>query len=276
MDTLSGNILLDTGKEDAIVQLTDEGDRYYHSHDFYEIFYITSGKILHSLNSRTETLTLGDVRFLRPGDVHCFLREPSDECIHRDFIISVSLYEKIASFFKYDPFGAFHSQPSAKLDMNAVVMLETSLKHSGKLRSAEDPAFYFAVAELFRAHYEYERKAEKKIKAPEWITGLINKLERPEYFCLDVKDIFAEYNYSKEYVSRTFRKITGKTLTDYINRKKLSLASVLIQNTNKSIETICYECGFNNVSYFYRTFKETFGSTPHELRKIAPTEKRKK
>ena len=78
MKNLSGNILLNADKEDALVQLTGNGDRYYHSHDFYEIFYITSGKILHSLNNRTETLTLGDVRFLRPGDVHCFLREPEN------------------------------------------------------------------------------------------------------------------------------------------------------------------------------------------------------
>lgn len=63
-------------------------------------------------------------------------------------------------------------------------------------------------------------------------------------FCLDVKDIFAEYHYSEEYLSRTFRKITGKTLTEYVNQKKLSFAAVLIQNTDKSIETICYQCGF--------------------------------
>lgn len=61
---------------------------------------------------------------------------------------------------------------------------------------------------------------------------------------------FAELNYSKEYVSRTFRKVTGKTLTDYMNQRKLSLASVLIQNTDKSIDRICFECGYNNVSYF--------------------------
>lgn len=276
MKNLSGNILLNADKEDALVQLTGDGDRYYHSHDFYEIFYITSGKILHSLNNRTETLTLGDVRFLRPGDVHCFLREPENECIHRDFIVSTTLYRKIVEFFNYDPLAAFHSSPAAKLDVNAVVRLETYLKSSCSERISENPAFYFAVSELFRAHYERENNSEKRVKAPEWITGLINKLERPEYFCLDVKDIFAEYNYSEEYLSRTFRKITGKTLTEYVNQKKLSFAAVLIQNTDKSIETICYQCGFNNVSYFYRAFKKAFGSTPHELRKIAPSKKNRK
>ena len=62
MYSLNSNIFPDINKEDAIVQLTDRGDRYYHSHDFYEIFYVTSGSIRHSLNNEIENLTIGDMR----------------------------------------------------------------------------------------------------------------------------------------------------------------------------------------------------------------------
>ena len=250
MHNLSTEIFSDINKENAIVQITNKGDRYYHSHNFYELFYITNGTIKHSLNSETDELSMGDVVFLRPGDIHCFLREPDNACAHRDLALTVPFYAKV------------------KIDIETLNKLETELQKIGNADAEKNPSFYFALAELFKAKRNADLQGKQRDSAPEWILGLIAKLEMPEFFCLAPSEIFAELNYSKEYVSRTFRKVTGKTLTDYMNQRKLSLASVLIQNTDKSIERICFECGYNNVSYFYRTFRQTFGKTPHELRKI--------
>lgn len=273
MYNLDNNIFPDLNKENAIVQLTNSGDRYYHSHDFYEIFYITSGSVRHSLNNLSETLSIGDVRFLRPGDIHCFLREPGDVCTHRDIAITVPLYEKIANFFCFTPATVGLGNPlKTKLDLKLVNELETSLQKMNDRKPNESPAFYFAVAEIFKAFYAEENTHAENKNAPEWIINLISRLERPEDFCRDVNEIFSDYNYSKEYICRTFKKTTGITLTEYLNQKKLSLASILIQNTNESIESICYKCGYNNVSYFYRAFKTTFNKTPHEFRKINPTD----
>lgn len=270
MFKLGSRIFLDVEKEDAIVQLTSQGDEYYHSHNFYEIFYITSGTIKHSLNNITDELTMGDLLFLTPSDIHCFLREPGNQCIHRDIALTVPLYKKITDFFKYDPIISVHSE-KLKIDVNTLNKLETMLQTISQTAPADDPALYFAMAELFNIHRNSLGGGTKHHnKAPQWLIDLKTKLELPEYFCAAPAAIFAELSfYSKEYICRTFRKTTGKTLTAYMNQKKLSLASVLIQNTNKSIETICYECGYNNMSYFYRVFKKTFGSTPHDFRKIS-------
>ncbi|MDD6903499.1 MAG: AraC family transcriptional regulator [Eubacteriales bacterium] len=270
MYNLGIEIFPDGNKEDVIVQIINKGDNYYHSHNFYELFYITNGTIKHSLNNVTRELTIGDVVFLRPGDIHCFLREKGNLCAHRDIALTVPLYEKTAAFFKYDPLADLTAYAKTKIDVNTLSRLETDLQSTVNCDPVENSSLYFVLAELFRAMKKSDVNETPTSKAPEWILGLITKLEMPEFFCLNPNDIFDEINYSKEYVSRTFRKVTGKTLTDYLNQKKLSFASVLIQNTNKSIETICYECGYNNVSYFYRTFKKTFGKTPHELRKISP------
>ena len=100
MYNLSTEIFSNINKESALVQITNKGDRYYHSHNFYELFYITNGTIKHSLNSETDELSMGDVVFLRPGDIHCFLREPDNACAHRDLALTVPLYEKAVAFFK--------------------------------------------------------------------------------------------------------------------------------------------------------------------------------
>ena len=44
MHNLSTEIFSDINKENALVQITNKGDRYYHSHNFYELFYITNDK----------------------------------------------------------------------------------------------------------------------------------------------------------------------------------------------------------------------------------------
>ena len=270
MYSLNNNIFPDLNKEDTIVQLTDRGDRYYHTHDFYEIFYITNGNIKHSLNSETDELSMGDVVFLRPGDIHCFLREPDNACAHRDLALTVPLYEKAVAFFKYNPLSDHTAYAKVKIDIETLNKLETELQTIGNAEAEKNPSLSFAWAELVKAKRHADLQGKRRNSAPEWILGLIAKLEMPEFFCLAPSEIFAELNYSKEYVSRTFRKVTGKTLTDYMNQRKLSLASVLIQNTDKSIDRICFECGYNNVSYFYRAFKATFNKTPHEFRKINP------
>lgn len=270
MHNLNIAVFPDVTKEDVIVQVINKGDKYYHSHDFYELFYITNGTIKHSLNNVTDELTIGDVVFLRPGDIHCFLREDGNLCSHRDIALTVPLYEKAATFFRYDPLADLTTYAKTKIDVNTLNKLETDLQVIAGNDPVANPSLYFALADLFRAMKKSDSKQTLQSKAPEWVFELIARLEMPEQFCLEPSAIFAEINYSKEYVSRTFRKVTGKTLTEYLNQKKLSFASVLIQNTDKSIERICYECGFNNVSYFYRTFKKTFGKTPHELRKISP------
>lgn len=67
MYNLGIEIFPDVNKEDVIVQIINSGDNYYHSHNFYELFYITGGSIKHSLNNITHELSIGDVVFYAPA-----------------------------------------------------------------------------------------------------------------------------------------------------------------------------------------------------------------
>ena len=69
-------------------------------------------------------------------------------------------------------------------------------------------------------------------------------------------------HFSKSYVVRLFKKHTGQTPTEYINRCRTELAKELL-NT-KSVTDTALDCGFNNVSYFIHVFKKYTGSTPGE------------
>ena len=66
--------------------------------------------------------------------------------------------------------------------------------------------------------------------------------------------------------SRFFRQRTGRTLSDYIVEIRLGYAARMLVDTEKNISEICYECGFNNLSNFNRTFKAKRNYTPREFR----------
>lgn len=65
--------------------------------------------------------------------------------------------------------------------------------------------------------------------------------------------------------SRYFKLHTGRTFSEYIIETRLGIASRLLVDTTRPIQEICYECGFNNISNFNRTFKRKRGFTPGEF-----------
>lgn len=66
--------------------------------------------------------------------------------------------------------------------------------------------------------------------------------------------------------SRFFRVRTGRTVSEYIIDIRLGHASRMLVDTMMSVSEVCFECGFNNVSNFNRTFKRKKGCTPREFR----------
>ena len=66
--------------------------------------------------------------------------------------------------------------------------------------------------------------------------------------------------------SRFFRMRTGRTLSDYTVDIRLGYAARMLVDSTKNISEVCYECGFNNLSNFNRTFKAKRGYTPRDFR----------
>lgn len=66
--------------------------------------------------------------------------------------------------------------------------------------------------------------------------------------------------------SRFFRQRTGRTLSEYIVDIRLGYAARMLVDSSKNISEICYECGFNNLSNFNRTFKAKRNYTPRDFR----------
>lgn len=73
-------------------------------------------------------------------------------------------------------------------------------------------------------------------------------------------------NVNASYLSTLFKKETGITLTEYVNRARIEHAIFLLNVTDMQIQTIAQYCGIPDVNYFTKLFKRTIGKTPKEYR----------
>lgn len=82
-------------------------------------------------------------------------------------------------------------------------------------------------------------------------------------------EIGAIFGYHPFYVSKVLKDRKGTTLRQYIIAYRLKLAKKLLDESAKSVNEVAEECGFNDPSYFTKTFKNAFGMTPKEYRNLS-------
>ncbi len=81
-----------------------------------------------------------------------------------------------------------------------------------------------------------------------------------------IKEISDKLNISEAAFYKFIKKHTKKTYTQIINEFRINYASKLLMNTDKTIAQVCFESGYNNLSYFNRKFKAIMQETPHSFR----------
>ena len=74
-------------------------------------------------------------------------------------------------------------------------------------------------------------------------------------------------NLSVEAFCRYFKMHTQKTYTSFLNEVRVSYACRLLINKDLSVQDVCYQSGFNNVSNFNRIFKRVIGKQPSKYMK---------
>ena len=82
-------------------------------------------------------------------------------------------------------------------------------------------------------------------------------------------EIGAIFGYHPFYISKVLKDRKGTTLRQYIIAYRLKLAKKLLSESAKSVNEVAEECGFNDPSYFTKTFKNAFGMTPKEYRNLS-------
>ncbi|RRN76582.1 AraC family transcriptional regulator, partial [Pseudoxanthomonas sp. SGD-10] len=84
---------------------------------------------------------------------------------------------------------------------------------------------------------------------------------------ITLEEISSISNLSVTSFCRYFKMMTKKTYYDFLIEIRVSHACRMLVENKLPTEVICFDCGFNNVSNFYRHFKKVTGMTPLDYKK---------
>ena len=84
---------------------------------------------------------------------------------------------------------------------------------------------------------------------------------------ISLKTFGEQFHLSEKYISRYFKEHFHITLSQYVTYLRLEHAKQLLQDTDIPITEIAMQSGYQNVSYFIRSFKKTYGMSPLKYRK---------
>lgn len=77
-----------------------------------------------------------------------------------------------------------------------------------------------------------------------------------------------EFGYSSFHFHKIFSSVTELSITEYIRKRRLTMAHKILCETTESVTDICYRVGFNSIQTFNRVFKDTFGMQPLVAREV--------
>lgn len=156
---------------------------------------------------------------------------------------------------------AFNVLSQKQVDLKTIFIDERELLLNINLIYKSD-ALEEACRDIYSRILNYLSSKENNYSTIKLILDYIDNNINTAY----LNDVASKFNMNSNYLSQYFKKHTGDTFTNYININKIKAAKENLLNTNKTVEQISQELGFNSSSTFIRMFKQIEGLTPNSYR----------
>ena len=247
-----------------------------HWHSEIELIRVLRGEFHVRLNQREFVAHAGDVFFLLPETVHqgtpldcvyeCvvahpdFLQAQPHTC--REFLDHLANGEyRMEEYFPCAP-TEFHRSVNALFDA-------LSTPSAGRQFLALS-AFYRIFGLMANAGLCTLASGKSAVSGDKNIL----KLKRSLLFIrahynepITLSDMARAVEMSPKYFGAFFKHMTGITPIDYLNQYRVEKASRKLMYTDLSVTEIAYACGFNDLSYFIKSFRKANGISPGKYRK---------
>lgn len=135
-----------------------------------------------------------------------------------------------------------------------------------------DDSYYETLADFIRdfiieLYGTSDTEQDSMIEKRHWCVEKAEEYIRKNYEnTMTLSSVAGLYFINEKYLGRVFKKQTGKTFHQYLTDVRLD-NSIKLLSGNYSIIAVSHMCGFVNVTYFNRCFKEKYGISPGEYRR---------
>lgn len=259
------------------VRITPEKQMGLHVHDdSWELSYVVTGRGTRTVGDIVEPFMEGDMVFVPPGIPHFWSFDP--EVTDRGGMI-----ENLTIIIKKD----FLEKAAEALPGFAGHIMEFRAI-SDAVSFSDDKADLIASL-LYSMREESEDQRDLSVLNLLRIVGqggggrIIGHYKKPDLAAqrLSKVSVYTVCNYVRNitldevarYVGMNrsafcsfFKQQTGKTYFTYLNEMRIEEASRLLKEGRMSVSDVCFACGFNDISYFSRTFRRLKGCPPSECR----------
>lgn len=242
-----------------------------HTHAFYEIFLITSGTAKHCVNGVNQTLREGTLMFIRAEDVHYFIKTTQPyRWINVNFskntlsallnYISIPDFSQTMLSPELPPYVELSGNQKQRCVKNLSKLNYVNWKNDNDLKLETRRQLF----DLFVTYFL--KKEEEYNKYPEWFEHLCYQMKKFENFSVGAERMYELCPKSKSHLIKCMKKYLNTTVSEFINKQRLSYAANMLINSSLPIIDIILDSGFDNLNYFYKLFKKENNMSPKKFR----------
>ena len=245
------------------------------SHNFWEMVYVDAGNVIIQANNKECHLKQGEIIFHKPNEFHTIKTDKENAA--NVFVISFVCSSEAMNFFK----GKMTTVPH-KLKKHIFAIIEeykqtfnSMLTDDIKLEIKESPPiggqqmiktyleqFLILLIRNENDNMELRIFPSKESMENHLVSQVIHLIEENTYNKITVDHICNKLNYSRTYLSKIFKTVTGYTILEYILSNKIREAKKLIREERYNFTQISDLLAFDNPHYFSTVFKKYVNMTP--------------
>lgn len=281
-------------KQMSALQFSNGSPSLYHFSDktfspfktnYMEIRYILEGYLQVEINGETLSMQEGDLLIVSEDAIHRDLPSQSEgivlniSCINDVF--TPVFFEKIDT----SPLKEFLRKSILfyNQDNKYIYLQSTSKSQSEEMqwycynfyREAKNQ--YPGYADICVGHlvrlfslcitsYHFHFSKSDHALYLETLFHSVSEYMKENLISVKLKDLTEIFHHNPDFFNRLIKKHTGMTYSQYLIYLRMDRAKTLLITTDLSIETIVFQCGYNNKGFFFRKFKEYTGYYPKEYR----------
>ncbi|MDY3918029.1 MAG: AraC family transcriptional regulator [Candidatus Limivivens sp.] len=253
-----------------------------HTHDYIELAYVWSGSCIQEIEGQKQRSMEGDVCIFDTQAVHSFGYTGEDDIVinilmRREFfdaafltrisgqgVLSEFLVDSVTKSRKKRHYLYFHTHENqAVRRIMEQILLEYYNRDLGNGQVMESYLVILFV-ELLRSMRDVTKTENERERND--ICELLAYIEQNYERCT-LTDLAEHFGFNGNYLTGLLKERTGRSFLEHVQEQKLKKACALLKNTDLSVQEIVPLCGYANLNFFYKKFKEAEGCTPAQYRK---------
>lgn len=248
-----------------------------HWHPEIELLYGIDGELAVNVSEEKYILRKGDILFINPEELHTYSPHTSQVEYHAAVFDSSLFQFKENHFFEQDftsqilngtlKFPRMISKEHPQYDAISPIVQQLFDQHiKNKTMVFADLTMLFCT--LLNYALLEKNSDETAFKKSEDVKLCIKYMEDNYMRKVTLTELADLIHMSPNYFCSYFKKQTGVSPFTQLNYIRVKRAAKLLKKSEDSVVDVAEACGFENVSFFIRKFKEIQGCTPSVYRKI--------